>query len=241
MNKEGITPLRFFKQADKNFNMVLTVEELKDQVKVTLPDAFAGLNFKKLSKALDVNNNGVLEQQEFVDVLEEAAGFDSNTSNLNKISSSVAKANPVSAEKPKPAARTLPQSNLLVRKQTMSSKSKTLEEAVKPQHRMKHDQIIEVLKKLIQAETRIETPIDEIQAIFEKIRIWKEKAGDLDQQEKMVSKKLRPVENISIHNYKTAELKLLELKGDIGFTNDDIMIILMTSLDLDYFTNLIVA
>ena len=30
LEKENLTPLRFFKQADKNFNMVLTVEELKD-------------------------------------------------------------------------------------------------------------------------------------------------------------------------------------------------------------------
>ena len=63
----------------------------------------------------------------------------------------------------------------------------------------------------------------------------------MDAQEKMVAKKMRPVEKIDIHNFMTAELKLLELRGDIGFTEDDIMIILMTSLDLDYFTNLVVA
>ena len=66
-----------------------------------MPNAFAGLNFKKLSKALDVNNNGILEQQEFIDIIEQASGLQNDTSNLNKISHSVAKAMPSSAEKPK--------------------------------------------------------------------------------------------------------------------------------------------
>ena len=61
LNKENITPLRFFKKADKNFNQVLTVDELKDEVKISLPESFAGLNFKKLTKALDQNNNGTVE------------------------------------------------------------------------------------------------------------------------------------------------------------------------------------
>jgi hypothetical protein len=37
LQKENITPLRFFKKADRNFNQVLTVDELKDQVKISLP------------------------------------------------------------------------------------------------------------------------------------------------------------------------------------------------------------
>jgi hypothetical protein len=37
LQKENITPLRFFKKADKNFNQVLTVDELKDEVKISLP------------------------------------------------------------------------------------------------------------------------------------------------------------------------------------------------------------
>jgi len=39
----------------------LTVDELKEHVKVMMPEAFAGLNFKKLTKALDTNNNGIIE------------------------------------------------------------------------------------------------------------------------------------------------------------------------------------
>ena len=61
LQKEGITAARLFKQADKNFNQVLTIEELKEQVKISLPDHFAGLNFKKLLKAFDVSGNGLIE------------------------------------------------------------------------------------------------------------------------------------------------------------------------------------
>jgi len=70
LEKENLTPARFFKKADKNFNQVLTVDEIKDEVKLSLPESFAGLNFKKLTKALDTNNNGLVEQSEFVSLLD---------------------------------------------------------------------------------------------------------------------------------------------------------------------------
>jgi uncharacterized protein YbcV (DUF1398 family) len=61
LEEENLTPARFFKKADKNFNLVLTVDEIKDEIRSSLPNAFAGLNFKKLAKALDANNNGIIE------------------------------------------------------------------------------------------------------------------------------------------------------------------------------------
>jgi hypothetical protein len=39
---------------------------LKELVKTTYPDASFGLNLKKLAKALDINGNGLIEQDEFV-------------------------------------------------------------------------------------------------------------------------------------------------------------------------------
>ena len=72
IEKEGLTAPRLFKQADKNFNQVLTIEELKEQVKISLPDHFAGLNFKKLLKAFDLNGNGLIELDEFVRLLDMA-------------------------------------------------------------------------------------------------------------------------------------------------------------------------
>lgn len=81
IEKEGLTAARLFKQADKNFNQVLTIEELKEQVKISLPDHFAGLNFKKLLKAFDLNGNGLIEQEEFVRLLDMAfrSGVDTGT------------------------------------------------------------------------------------------------------------------------------------------------------------------
>ena len=84
--KEQITATRLFKQADKNFNQVLTVDELKEQVKISLPDYFAGLNFKKLLKAFDLNGNGLIEQDEFVRLIEMAAASMEDTSVFNKVS-----------------------------------------------------------------------------------------------------------------------------------------------------------
>jgi Ca2+-binding EF-hand superfamily protein len=54
-------------------------------VKISLPDHFAGLNFKKLLKAFDLNNNGLIEQDEFVRLLDMAyrSGVDTGTFTKN--------------------------------------------------------------------------------------------------------------------------------------------------------------
>ena len=54
-----------------------------------------------------------------------------------------------------------------------------------------------------------------------------------------MAKKLQPVEAIKIHNIKTAMAKMNQLKPEIGLTDDEISIILYTSLDQDWMTNLI--
>lgn len=54
-----------------------------------------------------------------------------------------------------------------------------------------------------------------------------------------MAKKLQPVEAIKIHNIKTAMTKMNQLKPEIGLTDDEISIILYTSLDQDWMTNLI--
>jgi len=43
---------------------------LKETVKEMLPDQFAGLNFKKLLSAIDMNQNGYIEQDEFLQLME---------------------------------------------------------------------------------------------------------------------------------------------------------------------------
>jgi len=56
----------------------------------------------------------------------------------------------------------------------------------------------------------------------------------------MVAKFLKPKEKIKIHNMKTLLVKLNELKKAIDLTTDEITIIAYTSIDRDWFTNLII-
>lgn len=106
---------------------------------------------------------------------------------------------------------------------------------------MSAEEIVSEFKKLILCESRVNEPIDECEQIFNKITAWKEKAGDLDQQEKMVQKKMKPMEPIIVHNHKSVMLKMYELQGDIGLTDDEITIIVFTSLDKDFMNNLIIS
>jgi hypothetical protein len=55
----------------------------------------------------------------------------------------------------------------------------------------------------------------------------------------MVVKKLKPSEPIKIHNIKTALAKMNQLRPEIGLTDDEISIILFTSIDHDWMTNLL--
>jgi len=55
----------------------------------------------------------------------------------------------------------------------------------------------------------------------------------------MVAKKLKPSEPIKIHNIKTALAKMNQLKPEIGLTDDEISVILFTSIDHDWMTNLL--
>ena len=145
IEQEGLTPARLFKQADKNFNQVLTVDELKEQVKISLPDYFAGLNFKKLMKAFDVNNNGVIEQDEFIKLLDMAYRSGVDTSAFQK--------NGVNGKQASPAKK-------------KPTKSLTMPEMVKPEDRMDSNMIINAYKSLLSCENRIADPIDDIQLIF---------------------------------------------------------------------------
>lgn len=97
------------------------------------------------------------------------------------------------------------------------------------------------MKTLLAVQERIEDPTDDIQKITDKITTWKQKAGNLDDQEKMVSEKMKPKEKIKIHNMKTVMEKLKELQKPIGLTDDEVTIIAFSSVDRDWFTNMIIA
>ena len=57
----------------------------------------------------------------------------------------------------------------------------------------------------------------------------------------MVHNALKPKKKIKIHNYNTLLTKLSELQAAIGLTDTEIKIIIFSSLDHDYLTNMIVA
>jgi len=51
---------------------------------------------------------------------------------------------------------------------------------------------------------------------------------------------MKPKKKIKLHNIKTLEAHLKGLQSEIGLSDDDIMIMIYTSLDLDYFCHLLV-
>jgi hypothetical protein len=52
---------------------------------------------------------------------------------------------------------------------------------------------------------RIEDPLDDIETIFNKILAWKEKQGNLEEQEKAVMQALKqdPNNKVDVHNVRT--------------------------------------
>jgi hypothetical protein len=56
----------------------------------------------------------------------------------------------------------------------------------------------------------------------------------------MVAKRLKHKDKLKIHNVKTIFQVLNGLKDEIGFTDDDLRIIVYTSIDHDWFTNLLI-
>ena len=124
----------------------------------------------------------------------------------------------------------------------------SLPETVLPDDRVTHAEALAYFSELCKLENAIAAKeeadaqsgiVVEIRGIFEKILTWKQTAGELNAQEDMVHKALKPKRKIKIHNVKTVEYKLKELQPAIGLTDEEIWIIIFTSLDHDYLTNLI--
>ena len=110
---------------------------------------------------------------------------------------------------------------------------------VNPKDKLTPDQIVDSLNSLVIASKKIGDPLDDIEVIFNKIQAWKQSFGNLDEQEKEMVKKLK-CKDLKVHNVKTLLEKLQELAGEIKLTNEEIFIIIYTSLDHDNFNNLLV-
>jgi len=119
-----------------------------------------------LLKAFDASGNGLIEQDEFVGMVERAMNSSADTGQYSKISGAL---------KPPGKAKGA------VQKPKEGGASVTMVDTVRPEDRLKASEVIEHLKGLAQCENRVQDPIDDIQAIFQKIQAWKEKAGNSDE------------------------------------------------------------
>jgi Ca2+-binding EF-hand superfamily protein len=71
MNK--LSPFDAFRAADLNKNGVITVDELRMQVKKMLgQDSFNAKDLKLLMISLDYNKNGTIEEDEYLDAFQRA-------------------------------------------------------------------------------------------------------------------------------------------------------------------------
>lgn len=98
---------------------------------------------------------------------------------------------------------------------------------------------------MLDASTKLErkdNPQGEFSSIFAKINKWKKSAGDFEDQMELIYQKFSKAnENLEVHNIKTIMAKLTRVQKDIGLTDVEIQLIVMTSLDFDYFTNLLIV
>lgn len=119
----------------------------------------------------------------------------------------------------------------------------SLADLVKPQHKMTVPEVIERLQGTLEVNKRVKKNVKVmLKQISDKICAWKKKFGDLEEQDKAVARRMRNTGElrVKVHNVKTLEMKLAEFCGDIGLTADELHLIVFTSLDHDYLTNLIV-
>ena len=88
----------------------------------------------------------------------------------------------------------------------------------------------------------MKAPKETIEGIFNKILTWKRKAGNLDEQEKMVATKMKQTASnpIQLHNVKTMQAKLSEFSSEIGLTNNEITFLVFTSIDMMWLSSMLI-
>ena len=192
-----------------------------------MPDKFAGLNFKKLLNAIDQNGNGFIEQDEFVRLMDMAIGSNADTGSYNKIAGALKGGGGGGANKPKNVADTV-----------------KFQDTVHEKDRMDSTEVIGWLNKLVAVDGKLNTDdhVDTFQNICQKIQTWKDRigGGSSEMTETMLAKALKAKSPVKIHNVKTIMQVLNAIAKDIGLTETDIMLIVFTSIDHDYMTNLLI-
>ena len=161
LEEDGTKVHSFFRGLDRQRNGILQCREIKEGVKDNLPDQFGGMNFNKLEKALDVNGTGIISEEEFVKLVNDAKNSRVSTSQFQRINNAVSpqrqmtrKANVPLGGKPMP-------------------KALTLTDTVLPHHRLTAQDMVDRFKRLLQIEGGIGNPLDEVETVFDKVTAWK--------------------------------------------------------------------
>ena len=125
------------------------------------------ISIKKLLNALDVSNNGIVEEEEFIYLLEQAAASHADTSEFNKISDALLGKNAKSNYEAHLAKKKT------IKMEKGGANNITLDQTVALADRVTHEQAYQCFSELYELEKTIEDPVDDIQTIFEKITKWK--------------------------------------------------------------------
>jgi Ca2+-binding EF-hand superfamily protein len=71
MIREKVTPSMTFKAADTNKNNLITPQELKEAIKMLIPeDTLSFLDIKQIMMAFDIDRNGTIDEKEFLTLFE---------------------------------------------------------------------------------------------------------------------------------------------------------------------------
>lgn len=71
MIREKVTPSMTFKAADTNKNNLITPQELKEAIKLLIPeDTLSFLDIKQIMMAFDIDRNGTIDEKEFLTLFE---------------------------------------------------------------------------------------------------------------------------------------------------------------------------
>ena len=66
-----MTPSMTFKAADTNKNNLITPQELKEAIKLLIPeDTLSFLDIKQIMMAFDIDRNGTIDEKEFLTLFE---------------------------------------------------------------------------------------------------------------------------------------------------------------------------
>jgi|DEB0MinimDraft_12_1074336.scaffolds.fasta_scaffold10575_2 hypothetical protein len=64
--------------------------------------------------------------------------------------------------------------------------------------------------------------------------------GNSEEQDKAMLKIMKPMEPLIVNNHKSIMLKMDQIQHEIGLTDDEVIIIVFTSMDMEFFNHLVI-